>query len=108
MVEPGETVEEALVREIQEETGLAVDITQLMRVYTNRDSLPDRQHVEITYQCIYRSGAVQLDPSEHDSFAWVFLDDLRNPEFAVRDFLADLLSSPDFFSSIKNRNARPV
>ena len=54
IVEAGETVEEALHREIREETGLTVDIVQLMSVYTNRDSLPSQQYIEITYRCTSR------------------------------------------------------
>ena len=101
IVEPGETVEEALVREIKEETGLTVDVVRLMRVYTNRDSLPARQHVEITYQCIYRSGKIRLAPSEHDSFEWLRLNDLRKLRFTTRGFLADLLSSPDSLATME-------
>lgn len=96
LVEPGETVEETLLREIKEETGLAVDTVQLMRVYTNRDSLPSQQYVEITYQCMYRSGDVRLNPSEHDQHKWVHLNELRNLGSTGRDFLMDLLSTLQF------------
>ena len=94
-VEPGETVEEALVREIFEETGLTVDVIQLMRAYTNRDSLPDSQHIEITYLCTHRSGAIQLNPREHDLHRWLSLNDLKKLDYPARDFLVDLLSTLD-------------
>lgn len=95
IVEAGETVEEALIREILEETGLTVDIIRLMRAYTNRDSLPSSQHFEITYLCSYRSGETRLNPAEHDSHRWLNLDDLKRLDFAARDFLVDLLSTLD-------------
>jgi 8-oxo-dGTP pyrophosphatase MutT (NUDIX family) len=37
-VEPGETVEEAAVREVKEETGLNIKITKLIGVYSSPDS----------------------------------------------------------------------
>ena len=92
MIESGETVEEALVREIKEETGISIKEVRLIHIYTNRDSLPDRQHFEITYQCTYRSGDVRLNPREHDSFAWLHLNEIRRLS-AKRDFLSDLLLS---------------
>lgn len=70
-VEAGETVEDAVVREVAEETGLRIMVHGPRAVYTVRSSLPARQNVNITYDCTWVSGAVVL--AEHDEFRWVTL-----------------------------------
>jgi ADP-ribose pyrophosphatase YjhB (NUDIX family) len=51
-MEPGETVEEALRREVLEETGLAVEIERLVGVY----SKPQKQEVVLTFRCRITGG----------------------------------------------------
>lgn len=51
-VEAGETVEEAMQREVHEETGLEVAIEQLVGVY----SKPLKQEVVLTFRCHPTSG----------------------------------------------------
>ncbi len=46
-MEPGETVDEALMREVLEETGLQVEIERLVGVY----SKPQKNEVVLTFQC---------------------------------------------------------
>lgn len=55
-MEVGETVEEALYREVYEETGLQVEIEQLVGVY----SKPQKQEVVLTFRCHVIDGV----PSE--------------------------------------------
>ncbi len=52
-MEAGETVDEALRREVREETGLEVEIERLVGVY----SKPQKQEVVLTFRCSITGGA---------------------------------------------------
>jgi ADP-ribose pyrophosphatase YjhB (NUDIX family) len=73
-LDPGESMEEAAVREAREESGLGVELVRLVGVYTSRSG----NAVSAVYL------ARQLDPAEavaldHESsaFAWVTRDELH-------------------------------
>lgn len=51
-MEAGETVDEALCREVSEETGLEVEVGQLVGVY----SKPQKQEVVLTFRCYVKGG----------------------------------------------------
>jgi 8-oxo-dGTP diphosphatase len=57
-LEAGETVTEAIAREVMEETGLIVEVDRLVGVY----SKPYRSEVVLTFQCCPVSG--ELSPTE--------------------------------------------
>lgn len=54
-MEAGETVDEALRREVREETGLEVEVEQLVGVY----SKPQKQEVVLTFRCRVIGGTLQ-------------------------------------------------
>src|SRR5438270_8749332 len=54
-MELGETVDEALRREVREETGLEVEVEQLVGVY----SKPQKQEVVLTFRCQIKGGTLQ-------------------------------------------------
>jgi len=54
-MESGETVDEALSREVREETGLEVKVEQLVGVY----SKPQKQEVVLTFLCQAIGGTLQ-------------------------------------------------
>src|SRR5256886_17637247 len=60
-MEVGETVDEALRREVAEETGLEVEVEQLVGVY----SKPQKQEVVLTFHCHITGGTLQ--PTEEMS-----------------------------------------
>src|SRR5260221_3275956 len=60
-MEAGETVDEALRREVREETGLEVEVGQLVGVY----SKPQKQEVVLTFRCQVTGGSLQ--PTEEIS-----------------------------------------
>src|SRR5215470_4743659 len=57
-MEAGETVDEALRREVREETGLEVEVGQQVGVY----SKPQKQEVVLTFRCRISGG--DLHPTE--------------------------------------------
>lgn len=54
-MEPGETVEEAMRREVREETGLEVEVERVIGVY----SKPQKQEVVLTFRCRIVGGQLQ-------------------------------------------------
>ncbi len=54
-MEPGETVEEAMCREVKEETGLDVVVESLVGVY----SKPQKQEVVLAFRCRIIGGSLQ-------------------------------------------------
>src|SRR5437899_12134334 len=54
-MEPGETVDEAMRREVREETGLEVEVERLVGVYTK----PQKQEVVLTLRCRAAGGALR-------------------------------------------------
>ncbi len=88
-VEAGETVEEALRREVQEETGLEIKIGSLIHVFTI--SNPARPTIQIVFECKYVSGEVKLDPEEHDQFEWLSIEEMKKIDAIA--FLDDYLNS---------------
>ena len=77
-VELGETLEEALVREVREETGLEVEPIEVLTVFDRieRDAAGVAYHyVIVDYLCRWRSGAAAAASDALD-VAWVGPDDM--------------------------------
>ena len=62
-MEQGETVDEALRREVREETGLEVEVEQLVGVY----SKPQKQEVVLTFRCHITGGTLQATEEIRES-----------------------------------------
>jgi len=80
-VEVGERLDQALRREVREETGLAVDIGAPFHASTFESTGPGGTPVTVVaieFLCSVRNGAtgVRLSPGEHDGYAWVRADRL--------------------------------
>jgi len=58
-VDYGETTEDAIKREMQEETGLICDITDLFGVYSDPNRDPRGHTVSIIYDLIKKDGTLQ-------------------------------------------------
>ena len=93
-VDVGETVENALEREIREETSLIIKPIKPIYVYSNLDQVPKRQTAQIIYLCKYISGEVVLNPEEHDEFKWVDYNELKNHKNIA--FLEALIKNYNF------------
>lgn len=92
-VEVGETVEEALIRELKEETGIEIKPLHPIYAYSNLSQLPKRQTVQLVYACEYKGGNVILNPEEHEEYKWIDYPEIRNLECIP--FLAGLLETFD-------------
>ena len=73
-IEFGETLEQALYREVDEETGLEIEIEKLLYATTFFTG-SDRQVVVITYLCRAESDGVMLS-EEHTEHVWTDMNGL--------------------------------
>ncbi len=80
-IEPGETPEEALVREIKEE--LATDITINKYITTVEYDYPEFHLVMDCFWCSVKNGEFTL--LEHEAAKWLPLDDLRQVNWLPAD-----------------------
>lgn len=78
-VELGETFEDALLREIKEETGLTASIGKPFFVGEWRPKINGEQWqiIGTFFECFADSNQVKLD-AEHDEFAWINPGDYKN------------------------------
>lgn len=76
-IEFGEVPEEALGREIFEETSLKVEIGKPIFVHTIVQKNV-RHQFWIIYECRYLGGEVKLNPGEHSKFQWVDWEEVKN------------------------------
>lgn len=88
-VEEGESAEDALLREIQEELGVAVSIGDRMLEWEHE--YKDRWKVCLSaYSCAWNGGTLAL--AAHDAYDWVLSEDFDNYKFVdgERELLAVL------------------
>lgn len=94
-IDEGELPEEALRREILEETGLEVEILSPRRspgpaedgvVYLHipnhvqLEDIPNHaQHIDLIYFCRAKDGEAAFRQEEHDGMRWHSLEDLKGP-----------------------------
>lgn len=79
-VELGETVEEALKRELKEEANISIEVMRPLYVYTNLSQIPERQTVQIVFLCNFLGGEIHLNPEEHDAYKWIDYNEIFSLE----------------------------
>ncbi len=93
----GETLAQALAREIKEETGLTMTSEPMIIQAQDILRVKDKHTVRLTYQ-VSAAGEVKLNPKEHSEFTWVPLE-------KIKDFHHDTYLTP-VLEIIKNSRAR--
>jgi len=78
-VDPGESFDQGLLREVAEETGLTISIQRVVGVAESES--PTRKIVYLILEGRQESGQVQLS-SEHDEYVWVNRWELPKMELA--------------------------
>lgn len=92
-VDPGESPEEAVIREILEETGLKAKVDKKAGVYTPINRLS--HHTEV-FECSPLSGDLKTGDETRDVHYWP-TNSLPKDFFIIhRDWLADALENSDF------------
>ncbi len=84
-VEPGESLEQAIVREIREEVGVTIDNPR----YFGSQPWPFPNSLMIGFRADYAGGEIVVDPQELEAAAWFSLDDL--PKIPTRISIARAL-----------------
>lgn len=84
-LERGETLEEAIIRELYEETGLNVEVIKLLYVCEKVDVVPPLLHITFILQRV--SGEIRLPTNEYDEnpihdVQFIDVDDLTNYGFS--------------------------
>ena len=64
-IRKGESLEQALRREVKEETGLEISACKLIKVYSR--VFPERHDIAIAYLCKCKKGSIKLD-DEHSEY----------------------------------------
>jgi mutator protein MutT len=95
-IEPGETVEACISREIQEE--LAIEITVGEQLISIEHTYPTFHLTLTVHHCQHISGIPQ--PIESEEIRWVNIDDLSNYQFpaaniAIINALKDYFPTPN-------------
>lgn len=78
---PGETIEQALIREVKEETGLFV--TKFKLCYLG--DVPEHNSVVIFYAVEVEEGDVSTS-EEHKDFKWMTLEEINNDKTTGPNF----------------------
>lgn len=108
-VEAAESAEDALVRELREETGLAITVKEFLGVFEHAwgDSESGQHEMNLIFSYDVASEAKVNSQVEHLSFEWVPLLELAGRKFLPKELVSSLLELPKgmtfprFLSSIK-------
>lgn len=86
-LEPGETLEECLIREVKEETNFEVQNIQ----YFGSQPWPFPSQMMVAYSCEYKSGELKLQESELTEGRFFNIDELPElpPKFAIARQMID-------------------
>lgn len=95
-VDPGESFDQALLREVYEETRLKISLDHVVGASEQNLHVIRAVHIIMSGNII--GGGLSLS-SEHDGYAWVFFEDLVDYELA--DWLHDFVNSQGLSNDCK-------
>ncbi len=104
-VECGETSEAAAKREVQEETGIAIELSAILGVYSDPDRDPRGHTASVVFVGKMVSGQLQGGDDAADA-KWYDIDDLHEEQLAfdhgmiVQDFRQWLKNRTTFWSTM--------
>jgi mutator protein MutT len=101
-----ETPEEALVREIQEETGLSARVTSLVDAWVF-EVIPGKRVLILQYACRLKGACRVAISHEHDEHAWLCTDDLTH-EPVPRGYLRGVRRALALLTTRRDAGARPT
>lgn len=77
-VEQNETLEDAVKREVKEETTLEVEIVEPINTFHFYRNSKEKEHQGVSFWCRYISGEVVIDSSEHSEYKWITPEEALN------------------------------
>lgn len=85
-VEFGETFQEGLARELQEEFGIEVEVGKPVYAFTYVNEVKQSHSAEVVFFCTLKgnSSEPQLDPTDHSEYKWVTAEEAKQ-HFDVND-----------------------
>ncbi len=84
-VEPGETTEQAIIREVAEELAIPLDPATFVEVIAHDGAAPNEQHLHITtYLVPVSQKTFTVAAGELMGFGWFTLGELRNMGASLR------------------------
>ncbi|EOC99792.1 NUDIX domain-containing protein [Caldisalinibacter kiritimatiensis] len=97
-LEFGESLQESLVREVNEETSLQIDLAGVISTSSGINSEKKKQYITVVYLCNYLSGEVVLS-NEHSEYMWVNIRNLKqkNLVYYVEEAIDKII-----YSDLKN------
>lgn len=96
-IEYGETPEEAVIREIREETGLEVLPTKVLGTHSCVWNMPDRElHVILVgYSCELMGGNLRNSPDAHHELGWFLPSEIPEESLSgTRELVGEALKIP--------------
>lgn len=98
IVEPQETVRQAVVREVKEETGQDISVGKLLDIGEWEATIRGNRFifVGLFFECHMQSDDIKIDPAESKSYRWVNFNDMVSIKMVepARTIVEQILQQP--------------